>query len=341
MRAVRVHRYDDKPVLDELPDPRIDRPHDVLVRVEGAGVCRTDLHVLEGQWQAKSGVELPYVLGHENAGTVVEVGSAVEEVAVGDQVILHPLATCGLCPPCRSGDDVHCDNSRFPGIDADGGMADLLRTSARSVVRLAPDVAPASVAALADAGLTAYHAVRKAADLLRPGTTAVVVGAGGLGHIGIQVLRALTAARVVVVDTEASARELALTLGANVVIPVDGGQVAAVSELTGGKGADVVLDFVGEGTAPADGIAMLRRAGSYFSIGYGGRIEVPTIDVISSEINIIGNLVGTHTDLVELMALATDGRVGLTTVTYPLTEFAQAFDDLDNGRIRGRAVLVP
>lgn len=341
MRAIRVHSYGGSASLDEVPDPKLERATDVLIRVEGAGLCRTDLHVLEGQWRQKSGIELPAVLGHENAGTVIETGTAVDNVSPGDRVILHPLATCGLCPACRSGDDVHCARSRFPGIDTDGGMADLLCTSARSVVPLAPGVEPAKVAALADAGLTAYHAVRKAAPSLRPGTTAVVIGAGGLGHIGIQVLRALTAARVVVLDTNAAALDLAKALGAHETVRADGTHVPAVAELTGGAGAEVVLDFVGEGTAPADGIAMLRRAGSYYSIGYGGRVDIPTIDVISSEINVIGNLVGSHTDLVELMALAADDLVRLHTTTYPLTEFAQAFHDLEHGRVRGRAVLVP
>src|SRR5699024_1811971 len=121
----------------------------------------------------------------------------------------HPLVTCGLCRPCRSGDDVHCLDSRFPGIDSDGGMAELLRTNARSVVKLDEGLPPADVAALADAGLTAYHAVRKAVPLLHPGTHVVVIGAGGLGHIGLQALVALTPAEITVVDRSPEALGLA------------------------------------------------------------------------------------------------------------------------------------
>lgn len=121
-------------------------------------------------------------------------------VAPGDAVILHPLVTCGLCRACRDGDDVHCGNSSFPGIDADGGMAEYLLTGARAVVKIDPSLQPAEVAALADAGLTAYHAVKKAVPLLPPGSRAVIIGAGGLGHIGIQSLAALTAAEMIVVD---------------------------------------------------------------------------------------------------------------------------------------------
>src|SRR4051812_38243787 len=217
MKAVRVHAYGKRPSVDEIAEPAVSGPLDVLVQVGAAGLCRTDLHIVEGQWAEKSGVRLPYVIGHENAGCVREVGSAVTNVAPGDAVILHPLVTCGLCRPCRSGDDVHCENSKFPGIDTDGGMAELLLTTARSVVKLDPGLEPKDVAALADAGLTAYHAVRKAVPLLYPGTTCLVIGAGGLGHIGIQCLLAMTATTVVVVDPNEKARDLATQLGADEV----------------------------------------------------------------------------------------------------------------------------
>src|SRR3954447_8485014 len=188
MRAVQVTGYHQNLQLTEVLVPTPTGPFDVVVKIGGAGVCRTDLHVLEGQWAEKSQVQLPYTIGHENAGWVAAVGSAVTHVAEGDEVILHPLVTCGLCRACRSGDDVHCENSQFPGIDTDGGYAEYLRTSARSVVRIDDSLEPADVAALADAGLTAYHAVAKAARRLRPGDVCVMIGAGGLGHIGIQVL---------------------------------------------------------------------------------------------------------------------------------------------------------
>jgi len=341
MKAVQLHAYNSQPQLVDVPDPGITGPLDVIVRIGGAGVCRTDLHIIEGQWQEKSGVALPYTIGHENAGWIEAVGDAVTHVRVGDPVILHPLATCGLCRACRDGDDVHCENATFPGIDTDGGYAEYLRTSSRSVVKLPESLAPADVAALADAGLTAYHAVAKAARVLRPGDRAVVIGAGGLGHIGIQVLRALSPVEMIVVDRSSEALSLAQALGADHTVLSDGGEVDAVRGLTGGHGAEVVIDFVGEGGAVEDGVAMLRRAGTYYVIGYGGEIKVPTIDIISTEISFVGNLVGSYNDLVELMVLAARDRVRLHTRTYPLADFASALDDLDHGRVRGRAVLVP
>jgi NAD+-dependent secondary alcohol dehydrogenase Adh1 len=341
MKAVRLHGYHQQPVVEDVPEPVVKGPLDVIVKIGGAGVCRTDLHIIEGQWDAAMHPSLPYTIGHENAGWVHEIGSAVSNVQVGDTVILHPTPTCGLCHACRAGDDMHCENSSFPGLDSDGGMAEYLLTSARACVKLDPSTRPQDVAALADAGITAYHAVRKALPLLPPGTTAVVIGAGGLGHIGVQCLAALTAARIIVVDRNPDALKLAEQLGADQTVVADGKQVEKVLELTGGAGAHVVLDFVAEQGAEQDGFAMTGRAGSYFVIGYGGQVQIPTLDIISTERNIVGNIVGTFNELAELMALAQAGKVTLHTRTYPLDAAVDAVADLDAGRVRGRAILVP
>jgi NAD+-dependent secondary alcohol dehydrogenase Adh1 len=341
MKAVRLHEFHKPPVIDDVPEPTISGPLDVIVKIGGAGVCRTDLHIMEGQWDAAMHTPLPYILGHENAGWVHEIGSAVTNVAVGDTVILHPLTTDGLCHACRAGDDMHCENSSFPGLSRDGGMAEYLLTSARACIKLNPETRPQDVAALADAGITAYHAVRKALPLLYPGTTCVVIGAGGLGHIGIQCLATLTATNIIVVDANPDALKLAEQLGAHHSVVANGGQRDAVAELTGGKGANVVLDFVAEQGAESDGWAMTGEAGSYFVIGYGGTLHVPTLDIISTERNIIGNIVGTYNELAELMALAQGGKVTLHTKTYPLDAAPEALADLDAGRVRGRAILVP
>jgi NAD+-dependent secondary alcohol dehydrogenase Adh1 len=341
MKAARLHAYKEPLKLDEVDEPRADGPLDVIVRIGAAGLCRTDLHIQEGQWADKSGVKLPYTPGHENAGWVHEVGSAVSNVAVGDTVIVHPYITCGQCGPCRSGDDMHCLNGSFPGIDRDGGFADFLKTSARSVVKLDPSLQPKDIAALADAGLTAIHAVKKAIPVLGPGARVVVIGAGGLGHIGIQCLRAMTAAEIIVIDPSDAALALARELGSDHAIKVDGTQVDQVKQLTDGLGAEAIIDFVGEKGAIEDGIAMVRDGGFYYVIGYGENIDIPTIDVISREISFIGNLVGTYRDLQDLMTLTAQGKVTLHTTTYPLDAINDAMADLDGGRLPGRGILIP
>jgi NAD+-dependent secondary alcohol dehydrogenase Adh1 len=236
---------------------------------------------------------------------------------------------------------MHCLAGSFPGINRDGGFADFLFTSARSVVKLDPSLEPKAIAALADAGLTAIHAVKKAIPVLGPGTRAVVIGAGGLGHIGIQCLRAMTPTEIIVIDPSEPALALAGEMGAHHTVKVDGSHVDTVKEMTDGLGAEAIIDFVGEKGAIEDGIEMIRDGGFYYVIGYGENIDIPTIDVISREISFIGNLVGTYVDLEDLMTLTAQGQVTLHTSTYPLDAINDAMNDLDNGRLQGRGILIP
>ena len=342
MKAVRVHEYKKDPSIDDIAEPKLQGPLDVIVKIGVAGVCRTDLHIVNGDWADIQNPELPYVIGHENAGWVHEVGDAVTNVRVGDTVILHPQPSCGLCLACRAGRDMQCTGGAFfPGLsNNDGGMAEYLRTTARACVKLDPDTNPADVAALADAGITAYHAVRKAVPHLYPGSSAVVIGAGGLGHIGIQALAALTATKIVVVDKNQDALELARQIGADETVLADGNQVGEVQELTGG-GATVVFDFVAEQGAENDAWHMTGPNGSLFVIGYGGELRIPTLDFVAGEKNVIGNIVGTYNDLAELMVLAQAGKVTLHTKQYALDSALDALHDLDANNVRGRAILVP
>jgi NAD+-dependent secondary alcohol dehydrogenase Adh1 len=326
---------------EEVADPEIENDRDVIVRIGGAGVCRTDLHVIEGLWQDIAQINLPYIMGHENAGWVEAVGSAVSQFKPGDPVICHPLVTCGHSLPARRGHDMQDEDQAFPGLTRDGGYAELLRSHERAMVHLPATLAPKDVAPHSDAGLTAYHAARKAARHLVPGQTAVMIGAGGLGHIGIQVLRALCAADIIVVDRAEAALKHAEGFDIAHTVLADGNEVDKVRELTHGYGAEAVIDFVGEGDAVANGLAMTREAGTYYIVGYGGRLEIPTMEMVVTEKNIVGNLVGTYPDLVELMELADRGRVELATREYPLSQADQALHDLNNGQINGRGVLLP
>ena len=347
MKAAVLEQYDEALTSDQfvhyrdVPDPEISGPGDIIVRIGGAGVCRTDLHIVEGIWRSKVEVALPYIMGHENAGWVEAIGRGVESVKVGDAVICHPLVTSGHCLACRRGDDMHATESKFPGINADGGYAEYLLTGERALIKLPKSLSPKDVAPYTDAGLTAYRAAKKASRHLLPGQFAVVIGAGGLGHIGIQVLNALCAAEIIVIDRSDMALALAKACGAHHQVTGDGNEVAAVLELTGGRGAEAVIDFVGEGDAVARGLAMTGSGGTYYIVGYGGKIELPTLDMVISEKTIVGNLVGTYPELVELMALADRGLVNLATREYRLEHANQALRDLHHGKIKGRAVLVP
>ena len=340
MRAVRLHAFGQPPVVEEIPEPTLSGPTDVVVRVGGAGLCRTDLHVLNGVF-ADLCLPPPFVMGHETAGWIHRVGPAVEGLAVGDAVIVHPYVTCGVCPACRRGDDQFCERFRFSGAMVDGGFAELVATSARSLVKVAPTADPVAIAGLADGGLAAYRALKGSLPWLLPGTTAVVIGAGGLGHIAVQLVRGMSSARVIAVDRSRAALDLAGELGAAVLVEADGRHVAAVREATGGRGAEVVLDFVGDHGTPAEAVAMTARGGRVVIVGYGGRLEIPAYDLVGGELTIAGSLVGSHQDLVELAALADSGRVTVASRRYELGAIQDAMEDLEAGRIRGRAVLVP
>ena len=341
MKAIRVHSYGQPPQVDDVPEPEASGPDDVVVRIGGAGLCRTDIHIIDGWFADVIPAELPVVLGHENAGWVHAVGPAVEHLAVGDPVICHPNLTCGVCRPCRAGDDMRCvTGPNLPGLMCTGGMAELFKTNARAIVKLGASAAPAEAAALADAGLTAYHAVKKAVPGLGPGSSAVAVGAGGLGHIGIQCLKAMTPAQVIAVDTSEDALKLALKCGADYVVTSDGQQGQQVRGLTG-PGADAVFDFVGEDSTIGDSVGMLRPGGTYYLVGYGGTVTLPTMQLVLGEITVAGNFIGTNTDLADLVALASQGKVVLHSSRYPLEAANDAIDDLRHGRIRGRAILIP
>lgn len=339
MRALRIHEYNKPLSLDNVSEPKISGDYDVIVEIKGAGVCRTDLHIIEGIWRDIHKPKLPFTLGHENVGVIKEKGKGVNWLDIGDHVILHPYISCRHCRACRAGNDMHCPNGRFPGLDGtDGGFADYLITSAFSAIKVPKQVDLVNMAPLADAGLTAYHAVKKMIPYLYPGSSAVVIGVGGLGHIAIQTLKALTPAKIIAIDIAEDKIKLAERLGANYAVLK--GEPEDVIKLADG-GADVVFDFVGEHGTPEKGLRMIRKGGIYSIIGYGGKVEDLTIDFISREITVVGNLVGTYNELSELVELYAQGKVKVEVSKYPFEDYDNALEDLAKGRILGRAVLTP
>ncbi|WP_462408497.1 NAD(P)-dependent alcohol dehydrogenase [Neobacillus sp. Marseille-QA0830] len=341
MKAARLHEFNQPLRIEDVPMPEITEPTDVIIKIAGAGVCHTDLHLIEGVWNETLGTPLPYTIGHENAGWVHEVGSAVTDFKPGDPVILHPVASCGKCLSCRAGEDMHCENLKFSGLTVDGGYAEYLKTSERALIRLPDTVHPADVAPFADAGITAYRAVKKAAPLAMPGTKAVMIGMGGLGHIGVQVMRELGNADIITVDRNEERLNATLDLGALHAVKADENMFENIKELTDGKGPDIIIDFVGTDQTHAESMQMLRKGGHYFVVGYGGTVKVPSLNIINNEYSIVGSLVGNYNELYELMVLYGRGKVKLHSTKFPFDQVNEVLQLLHEGKINGRAILVP
>jgi NAD+-dependent secondary alcohol dehydrogenase Adh1 len=340
MKAARLFSYGKPLRVVDTDRPRLDKPNDVLVHVTGAGVCHTDLHIVEGVWREKVQPTLPYTLGHENAGVVEEIGSAVTAFRKGDKVILHPVLSDGLCRACRIGEDMHCENLIFPGITADGGFAEYLRTSERSLVPIL-DLDPSDVAPLADAGLTAIRAVKKVASRTTSGSQVVVLGVGGLGHIALQLLRCMTNTIVTAADVVESKLRLAEKMGAHRVVDARKDPVKQIMELTANRGADIVIDLVGNDQTLANAVKMLRKGGSVIIVGYGGTLSVKAIDMIFSEYSVLGSLVGNWDELRELIELTRQKKIRVLTRKGKLDEVNDFLDQLKKGTLEGRGVVIP
>jgi NAD+-dependent secondary alcohol dehydrogenase Adh1 len=288
-----------------------------------------------------AGVTLPLVPGHENAGRVAAVGDFVSTVRVGDPVLVFPPYSCGLCVACRRGRDMHCERHQFTGLTVDGGFAEYVVVAERSVVKLPDGIEPVDVAPYSDAGLTAYHAIKRVAHVAVPGATAVVIGVGGVGHVGLQLLRELgSGAPIIAVDPNPLRRALAASLNADAVLDSTG-VVDAVRDLTDGRGADLVIDFVGNQQTHDDGIGMLAKGGTYSIVGFGGMVTVPSGAMVGQEQAIVANLGGTWVDLWEVMQLHARGKLILKTETFPLEDVNDVLARLREGDVTGRAVLTP
>jgi NAD+-dependent secondary alcohol dehydrogenase Adh1 len=339
VKAAVLHDYNQALELEDRPEPEITKPNQVRVKIEAAGVCSTDLHAIEGE-MGPAGMDVPRVLGHENGGTVDAVGDLVTTVKIGDPVLIYPPHSCGVCVNCRRGLDMHCAHHDFTGLSVDGGFTEFLVVGEREIVPLPSGIDPVDVAPHSDAGITAYHAIKKLSHLMLPGSTTVVLGAGGVGHIGLQLAKELGSSTVLAVDPHPDRRKLAVELGANQALEADG-VADAVRDLTDGKGADLVLDFVGTDQTHADGIAMLAELGTFGLIGFGGTITAPSAALVGQEQSVVANLVGSWTDLWEVLQLHAAGKITLKTETHPLDQVNEVLGRLRDGEITGRAVLLP
>jgi propanol-preferring alcohol dehydrogenase len=345
MRAVQLVDWQRPLELREVPVPA-PGPGEVLVRVCGAGLCHSDLHLME--WPAGMvPYDVPFTIGHENSGRVAALGDGVEGLAQDDAVLVHGPWGCGDCAHCARGMENICERAverrgHGAGLGRDGGLAEYVLVPSSHLLVPLGDLEPVAAAPLTDAGLTPYHAIKSSLAHLGPGSTTVVVGVGGLGHVAVQMLRALTATRVIAVDPRPGAQALASKAGAAVV--VDGGEDAVGSiraETRGGLGADVVLDFVGvDGTAEL--AAAVAGVGSRIvMVGMGGGTYPMRFGASPLEATVVIPSWGTRAELLEVVSLARSGDIEVQVETVELDAVPAAYDRLRNGEVTGRIVAVP
>jgi propanol-preferring alcohol dehydrogenase len=337
-----------EPELVEVPDPE-PGPGQVVVKIGGAGACHSDLHLMHDFGPGTLPWSPPFTLGHENAGWVHSVGAGVTVVEVGQPVAVYGPWGCGRCSRCQLGIETLCeDPASAPvpggggGLGMDGGMADyLLVPDTRQLVPLPDGLEPAQAAPLTDAGLTPYHAVRRSWSKLAPGSHAVVIGVGGLGHLAVQILKATTATTIIAVDTRAEALALAGVGGADSLVSAGDTAAAEIREITGGRGADVVIDCVGTDPTIALGATVVRTLGDMTLVGIGGGSYNLSFFSMPYEASFQTTYWGSRPELVEVLNLGARGILTPTITTFALEGAADAYRRLANGELVGRAVVVP
>lgn len=348
MRALRLQEWKSEPVLEEVPVPQ-PGPGEVLVQVGAAGACHSDLHLMHEFESGTVPWTPPFTLGHENAGWVHTLGTGVTGLAVKQAVAVVGAWGCGSCEHCLDGLETSCERPDLApvpggggGLGLDGGMADyLLVPAARHLVPIPDGLEVVDAAPLTDAALTPYHAVRRSLGKLRPSSTAVVIGVGGLGHLGIQVLKAITAVRIIAIDGRDSARVTATECGADLVLEPGPDTATRIREATGGRGADVVLDFVGSDETLATAAACVRQLGDITIVGLAGGTLAVSYFGLPYEASVQTTYWGNRRELVAVLDLASRGLLRAVTTIYPLEDAVAAYDDLAHGRVTGRAVIVP
>jgi len=344
MKAYRIHAWKSQPRLEEveIPEPG---PGEVLIKIAGAGVCSSDLHIVH-EWSPETtpqiaGWKMPFTLGHENGGWIEGGDTTLKR---GTPVVVNASWHCGNCYFCRTGATNYCEvrdpSGSSGGLGRDGGMAEYLVAPTRCIVSV-PSIDPADAAPFTDAGLTSYHAVKQVLPALQPGTTAVVIGVGGLGHLAVGFLRALTGAKIIAVDRDEGALKLAADRGSDLCLRSDETTVAKIRDATSGLGATAVLEMVGINATLAMAVNCLRRRGCIAMVGIGGGSYPLGYANIPPGCSMLTTLGGSMAELAEVVALAESGRLKPHTTKYKLDQAAEVFQKLHEGKISGRAVLIP
>lgn len=349
MLSARIHEYQKPLVVENVPKPSDIHGEAVLVRIGGAGLCHSDLHLVNGEWKEAIPLQLPKTPGHENAGWVEEIGDTVPEglFTKGELVAIFGGWGCGICTFCKRGDEQLCIAPQWPGLSQrDGGYAEYIAVpSYRFLVKVPKKggLNPEELAPLTDAGLTPYRAVRKVRHMLGPGTSIAVVGMGGLGSYGIQYARLLAPHSIVIaIDRNDNKLSLAGDFGADHTINSTRDIRKEVLQITGGRGVDVVIDTVGAENTISDSVRILAKGGTLVVVGlFGGQIKIPLLPAVVNEYQVLTSLWGNYNELKEVIELASQRKIKHVYQRFPLTEINRAIDLLRHGQIAGRAVIVP
>ncbi|GAA1661074.1 oxidoreductase [Citricoccus zhacaiensis] len=345
MRAVVFENYQTFPELKDVEKP-VPGPGEVLLKVAGAGACHSDVAIFQDFTEGAPGAQRPeFTLGHENSGWIEELGPGVEGLNKGDAYLVYGPIGCQHCRACSRGQDTYCENAAtMPymgvGLGRDGGMAEYVRVPARNLVPLG-DADPVAAASLSDAGLTPYHAIKLALPHLNGGGKyALVIGLGGLGLLGVQILKALTGATVIATDMKPEAMAEAERLGA-VTVPGGEGQIERIREITGGRGVDAAFDFVGVAPTVKTAMESTARQGRCTIVGIAGGSYDWSFFTAPYEVELTSTYWGTIEELYEVVDLFKAGQLEPMYTTYPMDRALEAYQALVDGKISGRAVVVP
>lgn len=350
--AARIHKYCSPLIVEDIQKPIIAGPESVLLKVGAAGLCHSDLHLINGHWQKALPLKLPTIPGHEIAGWVEETGPSVPNtIKKGDLVAVFGGWGCGYCVYCRRGDEQMCQEAKWPGLsEYSGGFSEFISIpSYRFLVKADEQptlMKPEQLAPLTDAGLTPYRAIKKVRNLLGADKYVAVIGIGGLGFYGIQYARIFgSGATVIAMDRSESKLKMATeVVGADIAVNISEPNDIKnkIEKITRGKGIDVVLDTVGTDNTIRSSVNSLNKSGAIVLVGlFGKEIKLPLFRTVLNEYQMYGSLWGNFNELREVIELAKSGILKHQIQKFSLSEVNEAMDLLLTGNINGRAVIMP
>ena len=355
MLSATIHQYQSPLVLQQTPKPKIIHGEQVMVKVGATGLCHSDIHLVNGDWKKSIPLQLPKIPGHEIAGWIEEIGDSVPEglLQKGDMVAVFGGWGCGICTLCKNGNEQLCNYAKWPGISVDGGFSEyILVDSYRFLIKIEGkgDKSKLSIeelAPLTDAGLTPYRAIKKIRHTLGPGKVIAVMGIGGLGYYAVQYAKILgQTSDIIALDRQDERLQLAETVGADFTINTSKYEKQKIKEqvlrATNGRGVDIVIDCVGTESTVYNSIRLLNKGGMLVLVGlFGNQITLPLVPSVINEYSIIGSLWGNYNELREVIDLAKKKILKHSIQKFPLNMINEAISLLKEGKIIGRAVIIP